>query len=296
MSSTQYIKGISPSVQNLQLQIFWEKGIQVDVLRLDQIHPIVSGNKWYKLKYYLKEAVDKNYRSILTFGGAYSNHIVATACAAKEAGLQSIGIIRGEKPHQLSSTLSDAIAQGMHLEFISREDYKSKNDPVFLKGLTEKYPNALIVPEGGAGKLGVMGSKEMLDGIDHTQYTHILCAIGTGTSFEGLSQAAGPGTQMIGIVLLKGMQEVCISSPQKQIIHAYHFGGYAKKNDALLAFMNHFFIQTKIPSDFVYTGKLFYAMMDMVEKDVFTVGSRLLVVHSGGLQGNRSLPAGTLVF
>ncbi|MBS1668869.1 MAG: 1-aminocyclopropane-1-carboxylate deaminase/D-cysteine desulfhydrase [Bacteroidetes bacterium] len=287
---------MSPSVQNLQLQIFWEKGIQVDVLRLDQIHPIVSGNKWYKLKYYLKEAVDKNYRSILTFGGAYSNHIVATACAAKEAGLQSIGIIRGEKPHQLSSTLSDAIALGMHLEFISREDYKSKSDPVFLKGLAEKYPNALIVPEGGAGQLGVMGSKEMLDGIDHAQYTHILCAIGTGTSFEGLSQAVGSNSQMIGIVVLKGMREVYTGSPQKQIIHAYHFGGYAKKNDALLAFMNHFFTQTKIPSDFVYTGKLFYAMMDMVEKDVFAVGSRLLVVHSGGLQGNRSLPAGTLVF
>ena len=296
MSSFQYINGILPAVQGLQLEILMEKRIEVDVLRLDQIHPIVSGNKWYKLKYYLQEAVDKNYRSILTFGGAYSNHVVATACAAKEAGLKSIGIIRGEKPVHMSFTLSDAVAEGMQLEFMSREDYKSKSEPKFLKELTEKYPNALIVPEGGAGELGVRGSKEMLDGINHIEYTHILCAIGTGTSFEGLSQTIGSNTKMMGIVVLKGMQEAYKNSHHKQMIHEYHFGGYAKKNDILLAFMNHFFTQTKIPTDFVYTGKLFYAMMDMVERNYFPTGSRLLVVHSGGLQGNRSLPAGTLVF
>jgi len=296
MSSFQYIKGISPVIQSLQLRILQEKGIQVDVLRLDQIHPIVSGNKWYKLKYYLKEAVDKNYRSILTFGGAYSNHIVATACAAKEAGLQSIGLIRGEKPVHLSFTLSDAIAWGMRLEFMSREDYKSKNESRFLKELIEKYPDAFIVPEGGAGELGILGSKEMLDGINHRQYTHILCAIGTGTSFEGLSQAVGLDTLMIGIVVLKGMQAAYTNSHHKQMIHEYHFGGYAKKNEALLAFMNGFYTQTKIPTDFVNTGKLFYGMMDMVEKNNFLSGSRLLVIHSGGLQGNRSLPAGSLVF
>ena len=296
MSSFQYINGKLPIVETLQLATLQEKGIQVDVLRLDQIHSIVSGNKWYKLKYHLKDAFDKNHDSILTFGGAFSNHIVATACAAKLAGLKSIGIIRGEKPVHMSFTLSDAVAEGMQLEFMSREDYKSKSEPKFLKELTEKYPNALIVPEGGAGELGVMGSKEMLDGIDHSQYTHLLCAIGTGTSFEGLSQTVGLDTQMIGIVVLKGMQEAYKNSHHKQMIHEYHFGGYAKKNDNLLAFMNHFFTQTKIPTDFVYTGKLFYGMMDMVERNYFPTGSRLLVIHSGGLQGNRSLPAGTLVF
>jgi len=269
------------SIQPVELPELVRPGVKMDVLRLDLLHPVVSGNKWYKLKEWLRLAKRNGAKRIVTFGGAWSNHIIATAFAARASGLSATGIIRGERPAQPSLTLSGAEEYGMELSFITRAAYKQKEDQAFLSQLATQYPAAIIIPEGGAGDPGINGAADILKDIDSSPYSHILCAVGTGTTFKGLSAAAGPDQQVIGISVL--------SSP-------YHFGGYARHTPELLAFMNYFYRNTGIPSDFVYTGKLFYAALDMVRQGQFQSGSRLLVIHSGGLQGNRSLAPGILEF
>ena len=266
-------------LQPIELPQLQQRHVRMDVLRLDQLHPVISGNKWFKLKEWLHLAKDKG--RIVTFGGAWSNHIIATACAARESGLSAVGIIRGERPAKPSATLAGAEAYGMQLEFISREQYRQKEDPGFLSSLSARYPDAIIIPEGGAGQPGISGSMDILRGIDSSPYSHILCAVGTGTTCKGLTAAAAPGQQVIGISVL---------TPP------YHFGGYARHTPELLDFINDFYRTTGIPSDFVYTGKLFYAALDMVRNGHFPPNSRILVIHSGGLQGNRSLAAGVLDF
>lgn len=274
----------------------------VDVLRLDLIHPVISGNKWFKLKYFLEEAKSLQKKCILTFGGAFSNHIIATAAACKEFGFKSIGIIRGEKPSILSRTLQDAINYGMDLFFVSREEYKQKKIPqkIFSKYKEEIY----IIPEGGYGQKGVEGVKEILQNID-SSYTNIIAAVGTGTTLAGLIEGSYSHQKIIGISVLKNNFslekeiESLIDEENKNrmtIIHDYHFGGYAKHTNELISFMNEFYKSTSIPSDFVYTGKLFFAVNNLIYKNYFLPQSKLLIVHSGGLQGNQSLPKGTLIF
>jgi len=294
------------SIETLQSPEWTGQQVRTDVLRLDKIHPVVSGNKWWKLKEYLQLACEGGKGPLITFGGAWSNHIAATAYAARAAGLQAIGIIRGERPHPLSDTLQSALDHGMLLEFISREEYKKKNDPAFLERLSARWPKASIIPEGGAGKPGIQGSAGILHSVNKADYSHILCAIGTGTMYWGLADAALPGQVAMGIPVLKGMDGFLqkgyggLMDPSKlagcRIDPHYHFGGYARKTTELLDFMNQFYRATGIPSDFVYTGKLFYAVRELIHKGFFPEGSRLLLIHSGGLQGNRSLPAGLLDF
>jgi 1-aminocyclopropane-1-carboxylate deaminase/D-cysteine desulfhydrase-like pyridoxal-dependent ACC family enzyme len=293
------------TIDELHLPEFAEKKLRVDVLRLDKIHPIISGNKWFKLKYYLEGAVQQK-RSIITFGGAYSNHIIATAYAAKQLNLPSVGIIRGEEPKQLSHTLILAKRYGMKLVFISRNEYLNKNNDDFISGLRSAYPNSMIIPEGGSGSEGIHGSEEIMRLIKNNYYTHILCTVGTATTFLGLANASDFDQKIIGICVLKGMSDLLnenkkfLKDPEKInncfINYDYHFGGYAKKNNELFDFMNLFFSKTKIPTDLVYTGKLFYAAFDLIKKDLFSPGSKLLIIHSGGLQGNNSLPPATLNF
>ena len=276
----------------------------VDVLRLDLIHPVVSGNKFFKLKEYLSEAEHQNKKVLVTFGGAYSNHIVATAAAAEWQGLKSIGIIRGEKPAALSHTLMQARSYGMDLIFVSREEYRRKSLPdEWLKNYRPE--DLYIINEGGYGSRGMEGSRDILKDCNASTYTHILSAAGTGTTLAGLIAASHPGQAVIGISVLKNNfsleKEINALLPTEkqgrfQLDHAYHFGGYAKHTPQLLQFMNDWYAQTGIPSDFVYTGKLFFAAHDLLQKSYFPEGSRLLIIHSGGLQGNLSLPKGTLIF
>jgi 1-aminocyclopropane-1-carboxylate deaminase len=302
-------KIINPSlatVDRLDLKIFSERKILGDVLRLDKIHPVVAGNKWFKLKYYLAEAVQKKCGTLITFGGAYSNHIIATAFAARAAGLRSIGIIRGEEPAALSHTLEEAKTYGMDLQFISRERYKRKEEVEFLADLMKKYPGSWIIPEGGEGPPGIKGSTEILQLTTTNKYTHICCALGTGTMFLGLANGSAPDTEIMGFSVLKGIEDQLAKYHEKfadpgkmnlcRIYHGYHFGGYARKNDALFQFMNQFYKETGIPTDFVYTAKLFYGVIDLANNKDLPTGSSLLIVHSGGLQGNLSLPPGTLAF
>jgi 1-aminocyclopropane-1-carboxylate deaminase len=294
-------------VQEISTFQIREKHVTVDVLRLDDIHPVISGNKWFKLNYHLKNAQKAGVKTILTFGGAWSNHILATACACRLAGFSSIGYIRGEFSPKPSETLKMAEKEGMQLEFVSRESYRSLMAEASSRYFNEKYGPVYVIPEGGAGEPGIKGCSEILQLTPSADsYTHILCCIGTGTMFSGLVNASAPLQRIIGIPVLKGLKNLVaelagsIEDPGRLnnlfIMKHYHFGGYAKKTDILLSFMNSFYQTTGIPTDFVYTGKLFYALYDLLKQDYFETGSKILVIHSGGLQGNASLPAGTLVF
>lgn len=293
----------STFIDPLYLKELAGKDVCAEVLRLDKIHPVVSGNKWFKLKYHLREAQKRNIQTILTFGGAYSNHIVATAYAANGLGLKSIGIIRGNKLPAISHTLLHAKSYGMQLEFVGHDEYKKRNEAGFQKMLAEKFEGCFIIPEGGAGANGIKGSAEILHLVNSDAYSHILCAVGTGTMFSGLANDLGPDQTLIGVCVLKGMQEEYKSlideskrKGNREINHDYHSGGYAKKNDALIQFMNGFYEQTGVPTDFVYTAKLFYAALDLIGRNYFAPQSKLLIIHSGGLQGNASLKPGTLIF
>ena len=277
---------------------FYKKEIEVAVLRLDKISPLVSGNKWFKLRYYLEETKAREKKGIITFGGAWSNHIIATAAISQMNGLKAIGIIRGEEPKGLSITLLNAKEMGMQLYFISREAYQNKEVPASIN--KDEY---LLVNEGGYGETGVKGVSDILNYCSKT-YTHYCCAVGTGTMMAGIINAISPGQQVTGISVMKNnigleiMIQTLVTNKEItwQLNHDYHFGGYAKHQPGLLSFMNEFYNQTNIKSDFVYTGKLFYAMSDLIEKNYFPQGSKLLLIHSGGLQGNVSLPDGTLIF
>lgn len=303
-----------PLLQPLQWPGPAATNISTDILRLDCLHPVVSGNKWFKLKGHLHQALHSSANRIITFGGAWSNHLVATAYAARHTGLAVTGIVRGERPSLLSATLTSAIEYGMQLEFIGRQEYAKKDQPGFLIRLTERYPDAYIIPEGGAGLTGIRGCEEILQTIDAGKYTHIACAIGTGTMFLGLVRASIPGQLVMGVPVLKGIDQLSAIEPKHllspepnpllspeqrsraRFLTGYHFGGYARHPPELLDFMNSFYRQTGVPSDIVYTGKLFYAIRDSIQKDQFPATTRLLLIHSGGLQGNLSLPEGRLNF
>lgn len=286
------------TTEGLSLPAYQEKDVEVDVLRIDKIHPVVSGNKWFKLRYYLEEAKQQQKSSILTFGGAWSNHIVATAAACRLNNLSSIGIIRGEEPFSPSATLLEARQLGMQLVFLSREAYKSKQLPASLMNRDDCY----TISEGGYGIAGAKGAATILDHALKNKYSHICCAAGTGTMTAGLLLHPYQA-DVISVSVLKNNFQLeddighLVNIKKKPvIIHDYHFGGYAKHTPALLSFMNEFYKQATIPSDFVYTGKLFFAINDLVSNNYFKQGSKLLVIHSGGLQGNRSLSKGTLIF
>ncbi len=289
------------TIESLPTEIAF--GISVHVLRLDSLHPVVSGNKWFKLHHYLTEAIAAQ-KTILTFGGAFSNHIVATASAASNAGLKSIGVIRGEASLTPSPTLIQAKEYGMELFYTSREAYKTKQVPAKVY---ERYtPEELyVIPEGGYGTNGMEGAKDILLQNDTYNYTHILSAVGTGTTLAGLIAAAGSWQNVIGISVLKNnfslQQEIDDLLPSDKkgrfiLLHDYHVGGYAKRSAELIRFMNDFYSETGIPTDFVYTGKLFFAAVDLLRKNYFEKDAKVLIVHTGGLQGNRSLPKGTLIF
>jgi 1-aminocyclopropane-1-carboxylate deaminase len=278
--------------------LFEQNGISVSVLRLDKMHPVISGNKWFKLQGYLAEAREQNKNKIVTFGGAYSNHIVATAAIGQLYSFHTAGIIRGEEITALSPTLAKASELGMQLYFINREDYRAKKLPQQLQ--QEDY---YLVNEGGYGTQGAAGAATILN-YATCSFTHCCCAVGTGTTLAGLIRALSPGQKAIGISAMKNNDELeadvlALTGEAKgnwQIIHDYHFGGYAKYKPGLIRFMNDFFRQTAIPSDFVYTGKLFYGVADLIKNNFFPARSRILIIHSGGLQGNNSLEAGTLIF
>ena len=297
----QEIKFENIIVQPVVKSFSAEKNISVSVLRLDLLHPVISGNKWFKLRFYIDEAKRLHKKRIITYGGAWSNHIIATACACSQNKLNAVGIIRGEERAEYSETLKAAKDFGMEFIFLNRKEYQNKTLP-----LIPDTENDYIIPEGGYGIKGAEGFSTALDYCNKNEFTHFACAAGTGTMMAGLIKTAAKEQQVVGISVLKNNYDLLpavnslLTENEKlkkfELVQDYHFGGYAKSTSELLQFMNSFYSESSIPTDFVYTGKLFYAVTNLAEKNYFPAGSKILVIHSGGLQGNSSLKKGTLIF
>ncbi len=301
MPDLSELDGVVP-VSSISTHWLEENNVTLDVLRLDQIHPEISGNKWYKLKNNLKLAIDQSIPNIVSFGGAWSNHIHALAAAGKHFQINTTGIIRGERSENLSDTLKDAEAWGMQLFFISRSDYRRKNDPVFLgellRALSLEADKCLVVPEGGGNEQGVRGCQDILTSgqIDSSRYDEIWLACGTGATLAGIARSA-PETLVQGVAVLKGgdflnqdiRQFVDGCSDKWQLTTKYHFGGYARNTAELLDFIDVFESDTGITLDPVYTGKLFLALKKSILEGRVSSGSRLLAIHTGGLQGRRGI-------
>jgi 1-aminocyclopropane-1-carboxylate deaminase len=270
-----------------------EKGIKLFIKRIDLIHPFVSGNKYYKLKYNLLEASKQNTNTILTFGGAYSNHIAATSFAANEKGFKSIGIIRGEETLPLNDTLSFAKENGMELHYVSREEYRQKNSSDFIEKLKDKFGDFYLIPEGGSNKLAIKGTQDILDKNDTQNF--ICTAIGTGGTISGIINSISDNQKVLGFPAIKGSEDLekDISSWTNQqnweLITDYHFGGYAKISEMLIQFILDFYDKNNIPLDAIYTGKMMFGILDLIDKDYFEKGSEILAIHTGGLQGNKGM-------
>ena len=270
--------------------------IHLDLKRLDLIHPHISGNKFYKLKYNLQHAKQLGLDTLITFGGAFSNHIAATAYAAHYFGFDSIGIIRGEElaDQRLNHTLSTASQFGMQLEFINRQDYRNKEQPDFLAELQSRFPNAYIIPEGGTNSLAIQGCKEILSEQDRQNYDVICCAVGTGGTITGLIESSHFNQNILGFSALKGdflTHDVAHLTAKKnwKIIDDYCCGGYAKTSAQLIEFIQLFEKQYQISLEPIYTGKMLFGIFDLIEKAYFPPHTRILAIHSGGLQGRQNL-------
>lgn len=266
--------------------------VSVFIRREDLIHPYISGNKLRKLKYNLAQAKAENQKTLLTFGGAFSNHIAATAYAGNAHGFKTIGIIRGEELETeilVNPTLRFAQECGMQLQFISREDYRHKTEDHFIEELHQEFGAFYLIPEGGTNLLAVKGCQEILSDED-AQYDFICCAIGTGGTISGLINTLLPHQKVLGFPALKGdfLIEEIRKFAQKEnweLVTDYHFGGYGKVNPELIAFINRFYAENRIPLDPIYTGKMVFGVTDLIAKNYFPERSKILIIHTGGIQG-----------
>lgn len=285
----------TPNPTPVQFLDRFDNHVQLFVKREDQIHPHVSGNKWRKLKYNFHEAIRLGHTKLVTFGGAFSNHVHATAAAGFYCGLETIGMIRGEIVKPLNPTLQQASEWGMQLIPVEREQYRVKEDPDYLKGLQKRLGPAYIIPEGGANTLAVKGVSEMTAIPENFDYWCLSC--GTGATMAGVISGLSTGQMVLGFPALKGgeyLQEPISRLVEQSgtdlrarwnLVTDFHFGGYAKISDELVKFMLEFKSKYDIQLDPIYTGKLFFGVFDLIKSGFFPANSRVLVVHSGGLQG-----------
>ncbi|SHN00500.1 1-aminocyclopropane-1-carboxylate deaminase/D-cysteine desulfhydrase [Flavobacterium pectinovorum] len=277
---------------NQNININFPNDISLTIKREDLNHPFISGNKLRKLKYNLLQAKAENKTTLLTFGGAFSNHIAAVAYAGKEQGFKTIGVIRGDELFdkiEENPTLKFAQENGMKFEFISREDYRNKSEISFIEKLKEKFGDFYLVPEGGTNELAVKGCEEILTDEDAV-FNYVCCAVGTGGTISGLINSALPNQKILGFPALKGnflIDEIRIFAQKDnwELISDYHFGGYGKINLELIEFINAFFDENKVPLDPIYTGKMFFGVIDLISKKYFPPHSKILLIHTGGLQG-----------
>jgi len=295
-----------PFVQEIKDDLITAKGLRLFIKREDVIHPFISGNKWRKLKYNLEEAKRLGHTKLLTFGGAYSNHIYAVAAAANEAGFDSIGIIRGEELEKkpLNQTLTFAKDQGMLLHFVDRASYREKKDSRFLNQLEDQFGNFYLIPEGGTNELAIKGTAEILNDTTDT-FDYVTSSVGTGGTISGIITAAKPHQQVIGFSALKG--EFLIEEVNKLLKNygdlsghqplektaawrletTYHCGGYAKTPAYLMEFIAAFEQKHHTLLDPIYTGKMMYGLYDLIAKGAFKSNSSILAIHTGGLQGRK---------
>lgn len=291
---TSQIKSIN---QEISIPFLKEQGIELVVKREDLIHPFVSGNKFRKLKYNISEVLQLQKDTILTFGGAFSNHIAAVSFAGKEAGLKTIGVIRGkelgenfDKTLSQNATLQEAAKNGMQFYFVDRETYRNKTSQDFIELLRFQFGDFYLVPEGGTNQLAVKGCEEILS-IEDEKFDYICSAIGTGGTISGLINASEPHQKVIGFPALKGdflTKEIAQYVGVKdnwELNTNYHFDGYAKYNADLISFINWFYKETQISLDPIYTGKMLFGIVDLIKKNYFSAGSKILAIHTGGIQG-----------
>lgn len=267
-------------------------GVELYLKREDKIHPFISGNKYRKLKYNLIESQNKKHDTLLTFGGAYSNHIAAVASAGKEFGFKTIGVIRGEElADKISENPTLSVAQncGMQFKLISREVYRTKTTSSFINTLKNELGNFYMIPEGGTNELAVKGCEEIFIEEDKT-FDIICCPVGTGGTISGLINASEPHQKILGFPALKGdflQKEIgkFTAKSNWELVTDYHFGGYAKINSTLVEFINRFKQEYNIPLDPIYTGKMMFGIFDLIKKGYFKKGAKILAIHTGGLQG-----------
>lgn len=277
---------------NQVLNAKFSKNISLQIKREDLLHPIISGNKFRKLKYNLEDAKKQNQNYLLTFGGAFSNHIVAVAGAGKEFGFKTIGIIRGEELHnkiQNNPSLLQAQQLGMQLVFISRDVYREKENDTFIEKLKKQFGEFYLIPEGGTNNLAVKGCEEILTEAD-SEFTHICTSVGTGGTISGIINGSKESQKIIGFSSLKGdfLQKDIAKFANKEnwtINCDYHFGGYGKVSEELITFINNFYLEYQIPLDPIYTGKMMFGIYDLIEKGYFPENAKILAIHTGGLQG-----------
>jgi 1-aminocyclopropane-1-carboxylate deaminase len=294
MPDTQLVVAEAP-LQKLVSPFLEKYAISLYIKRLDLIHPTVKGNKWYKLKYNLAEAVRQGKDTIETFGGAYSNHLYATAAACNLLGFKAIGKLRGEQSLPLNPVLSFVVSQGMQLIYLDRNTYriasKHQNLPQILAPHLQNQnaaTNIYSIPEGGSNLFAVQGCQEIAAGLKN--FDVVCCACGTGCTLAGISAGLPSKVQKIGFAVLKGgeflyqdIQKLTTATENLQIMTNYHAGGYAKKTPELLKFIADFETTYNIPLEYVYTGKLFYGLFDLIQQNFFERNTKIVAIHTGGV-------------
>ena len=277
----------------ISLPILKDKQVRLFLKRIDLIHPHISGNKWYKLKYNMLKVKEDNFDSLLTFGGAYSNHLVATSFAARENNISSIGVVRGEPILPLNTSLSIAKKNGMKFRYIDRSAYRSKYDSILIDSLREEFGNFYLLPEGGKNKLALRGVEEIIEKKD--DYDYICCPVGTGCTISGIINTSLISQKVLGFPAINSSellrQDIALLSNKHnwRLIKDYVFGGYAKINNDLINFIYNFYDTHNIILDGVYTAKMLFGIIDLVKKDYFPSNSLILAIHTGGVQGNKGL-------
>lgn len=303
MNDSQFLRFSNPAVPVVPVELpdFKKAGVRLDLLRLDKVHPLISGNKWFKLKYALEAVQRSECRRVISFGGAWSNHVHALAFAAKELGVETVAVIRGARPLKLSDTLVDAENWGMSLEFVTREQYRNKNDELFLQQLRIKYGDFHLLPEGGSGERVVEGCREILSLCQAADYDVICSACGTGGTLAGLIAGKPKGLKVLGVSVLKGgdflykdirrfLKQSGVDDPGGwELDLDSHEGGYAKVTSELAESMQDFYEATGIELEPVYTGKAFLALQRRIAQGKLTRGCRVLLIHTGGMQGLRGM-------
>lgn len=292
-------------LQELSWQVAAEQGVRVLVKREDLLHPIISGNKFYKLYYHLRRARQLGFSRLVSFGGAYSNHLHALAAAGYLFNFDTVGLVRGELGD--SPTLADVRQWGMQLEGVPRDVYRRRADEPFLAALAERFPASLIIPEGGGGIEGALGCRAIVESLDTAQYDYVCLPIATGTTMAGLICGMDAGCHVLGYSVLKGddtltptvsylLDQLPVRQPRQSfnwsVVEGFHCGGYAKTSAELVEFMAEFTRETGVPVDPVYTGKLFLALKCQLQAGRFPRGTTLVAIHTGGLQGGRGYIVG----
>lgn len=286
-----------PRIQPIFHPLLSNRKLEMAILRLDEVHPLVPGNKFFKLKYNLQQARNEGKSTVLTFGGAFSNHIHATAAASQMKGFKSIGVIRGEDIDSKNPTLAYARRMGMELLFVDRKTYREKDSLSLIGELRQKFGDFYLIPEGGTNQLAIQGTSEILSPETST-FTHLTTPIGTGGTGMGLAASLLPYQTLLGISVLKrefirlefenlAAQYQVRSKGQVQIETQFHFGGYAKWKPELIEFIRWFWKEFQVPLDPIYTGKMGYAIWEKIKTDKFPPYSKILLIHTGGLQGSQ---------